>query len=321
MPAKDKSTTSKPAVAPGKLAKARAAFGDRGRVFAAISTALSSAIALACAACLIVGYRPLLAKASEMSKAPPRVEIAWPLIPLPANAPPGTLPMTWLDSESRIGLERLVSRQLGENPFDARAIAGVHDALMATGWFDEASGGASVVRGEDGIVRVDGAWRSPTAAVRVGDCDHLVARGGELLQPTYKKDGSGFRVILGAAYEKPEFGKPWLGGDVQEGLALLKFLSAMPGFQQVYGVDVSEFVNGNQLVVVTDQGNRIIWGGSSNRSEFSAGQATPEKKREELAKLFAMYGRIDAGRTVIDVRPEAGAYIHVTEVARSDKRR
>jgi len=95
----------------------------------------------------------------------------------------------------------------------------------------------------------------------------------------------------------------------------------MPGYQQVYGIDVSEYVNGKQLVVVTDQGNRIVWGGAPSAAEFAPGQAKPEKKREELAKLYATYGRIDAGRAVVDVRPEAGAYIHVAEMARTDRRR
>lgn len=321
MPAKAKSAARTTDPATGRLARLRAAMGDRARLFDAIGAIIGSATALAAAACLVVGYRPLMAIASDMRRSPPRVEIAWPLIPLPANAPPGSLPMTWLDSESRLGLERLVSRQLGENPLDSRAVAATHEALLATGWFDESRGGVRVIRGEDGIVRVDGVWRIPVAAVRTGDSDHLVARGGELLQPVYKPDGSGFKVILGVSHEKPEFGKPWLGGDVQEGLELLKFLGSMPGYQQVYGIDVSEFVNSKQLVIVTDQGNRIIWGGSSRADDYTAGQAKPEKKREELTKLFATYGRIDAGRAVIDVRPEAGAYIHISELARSERRR
>ena len=323
MPAKAKpaTTSSKKLDAPGRFARFKEFFVDRARVLNAIGAMLGGATALAAAACLVVGYRPLMAMASEMRKSPPRVEIAWPLMPLPVGSPPGMLPMTWLDSESRLGLERLVSLQLGENPLDQRAVAGTQEALLATGWFDSSRGGVRVVRGDDGVVRVNGAWRLPKAAVRVGESDHLVAAGGELLQPTYKRDGSGLKVILGVSHEKPQLGDAWLGGDVQEGLALLEFLKSMPGSQQVYGVDVSEFVNSKQLVVVTDQGNRIIWGGSSSPAAYTAGQVTPEKKREELAKLYATYGRIDAGRAVIDVRPEAGAYIHVAEIARTDRRR
>lgn len=323
MAKKSKPTTDKTdkATRPGLIARARAAFSDRTSMLNGVGAALGGATAIAIAACVVVGYRPLLAMASEMSRGSARVEIAWPLIPLSADAPPGTLPMTWLDSESRLGLERLVSRQLGENPLDSRAVIGAQEALMATGWFDESRGAVQVARGDDGVVRVRGAWRVPVAAVRVGDSDHLVARGGELLQPTYQRNGSGFRVILGAALAKPEHGKAWVGGDVQAGLGLLGFLASMPGYQQVYGVDVSEYVNGKQLVIVTDQGNRIVWGGAPSQAEFAPGQAKPEKKREELTKLYATYGRIDAGRAVIDVRPEAGAYIHISEVARSERRR
>ncbi len=322
MAAKPKTTASTAGARPGLFTRIRAAIGDRARLLNTIGAALSGATALAAAACIVVGYQPLMARAGEMRRSSPRIEIAWPLIPLPPNSPPGTLPMTWLDSESRIGLERLVSRQLGDNPLDGRAVAGAQEALLATGWFDDAQGaGVRVARGEDGIVRVFGDWRVPVAAVRVGDSDHLVARAGELLLPTYKRDGSGFKVILGVSHDKPEHGKAWMGGDVQAGLGLLSFLSGMPGYQQVYGVDVSEYVNSKQLVIVTDMGNHIVWGGAPTGADFAPGQAKPAKKREELSKLFATYGRIDAGRAVVDVRPESGAYIHVAEVARTPARR
>ncbi len=321
MAAKAKPAKAKTTNQPGMLARIRSAMGDRSRVLNLCGAVLGGATAIAAAGCLIVGYKPLVTLASDMRRSSPRIEIAWPLIPLPPGTPPGTLPMTWLDSESRVGLERLVSRQLGENPLDGRAIAGAHEALMATGWFDASRGGVRVTRHDDGIVRVNGVWRVPTAAVRVGEADYLVAKGGELLFPTYKRDGSGFKVILGVSHDLPEHGKAWVGGDVQAGLGLLAFLASMPGYQQVYGIDVSEYVNGKQLVVVTDQGNRIVWGGAPSAAEFAPGQAKPEKKREELAKLYATYGRIDAGRAVVDVRPEAGAYIHVAEMARTDRRR
>jgi len=321
MPGKAKVRTRRLARQVLTLARFRAAMGDRARVFDAVGAVLGGATALGAAASLAVGYRPLLALASEMRRGAPRVELAWPMMPLPANSPPGVLPITWLDSESRAGLERLVTLQAGDNPLDGRAVVATHEALIATGWFDESRGGARVDRAADGIVRVHGVWRVPVAAVRVDESDHLVSRGGEMLQPVYKRDGSGFRVIIGGSHEKPEHGEAWLGGDVQAGLRLLEFLSPMPGFDQVYGVDVSEYVNSKQLVVVTDEGNRIVWGGAPFAGDFAPGQAKPEKKRQEIAKLFASYGRIDAGRAVIDVRPESGAYIHIADIASSDRRR
>ncbi|MBX3403583.1 MAG: hypothetical protein KF699_09265 [Phycisphaeraceae bacterium] len=303
----------KDSAGPTATARVRAALGDRARLLHAAGTFIAVALVATVIGVLVAGHDELTARASTLRAADPRIEIHWPLAPLPAGAPADSPRSTWLDFESRASLERLVERQVGRNPLDPHALVATHDALLMTGWFDTDAGGVRVERTADGVVRVRGAWRRPVAAVRVGDIDHLVASDGVLLQPAYRRDGSQMRVIVGAAHPAPEFGRPWLGGDVQAGLALLDALRGIPGFSQVYGVDVSEMSTGRQLVIVTDLGNRIIWGGPLDG--FSAGQAKATKKLQQLAGYHATFGRIDAGRAVVDIRSEAGGMIHVAEAA------
>lgn len=297
----------------GFAARIRAALGDRARVMHALGSAIAVALVATIIGALVAGHDELTARASSLRASDPRVEIHWPLVPLPAGAPADSPRTTWMDFESRASLERLVQRQVGRNPLDAEALQAAHGALMLTGWFDPEGGGATVERLPGNVVRVRGAWRTPVAAVRVGDTDHVVARGGVLLPPAYRRDGSQLRVIVGAAHPVPEFGRPWLGGDVQAGLDLLDALRGIPGYSQVYGVDVSEMTNSRQLVIVTDAGNRIIWGGPVD--EFAPGQAKSAKKLQQLAGYYATFGRIDAGRAVVDIRPESGGTIHVAEAA------
>lgn len=316
MPAKAKAQTNSPS---GVRPRIGAALGDRSALLHAAGTLIALALLLTVIGAMVAGHDELTARAVSLRATEPRIEFAWPLLPPAPGAPADAPRATWLDWESRAGLERLVALQAGRNPLDPRGLHDAQHALELTGWFDTSAGGVRVERAADGTISVRGAWRVPLAAVRVGESDHLVAAGGVLLQPSYRRDGSRMRVILGAAHPMPDLGQPWLGGDVQAGLALLERLRTVPGYSQVYGVDVSELMHGKQLVIVTDLGNRIIWGGPVD--EFAPGQAKTEKKLQQLAGYYANLGRIDAGRAVLDIRPESGGTIHVAEAGSAPKRR
>jgi len=97
---------------------------------------------------------------------------------------------------------------------------------------------------------------------------------------------------------------------VQAGLALLDLLRSLPGAEQIAGVDVGDYAHGRMLTLVTQAGNRILWGGPVD--EFNPGQATPAVKLARLAEVYREFGRIDAGRAVLDVRLVDGVYIHDT---------
>jgi hypothetical protein len=77
-----------------------------------------------------------------------------------------------------------------------------------------------------------------------------------------------------------------------------------PGYDQVYAVDVSEFSTNRRLVLISDERNRILWGGRPG--EFNPGQARDEVKRQRLIRLFRENGRIDAGMEFLDISLASG---------------
>lgn len=265
---------------------------------------------------IALGRGPMLAEASALKQAPVRVSIEWPLLaPTSSPAKPGqpairqaglsTVPATWLDTGSQSKLLRLAYdslADLAEKPFDAASIERTQKAMMETGWFARP---CQVLRQPDGRVVIRGDWREPAAAVRFGDHDYLVSAKGERLPPEYPPEGSGLKVLIGPELEAPGVGELWLGGDVQAGLALLECLRKTPASQrrdvldQVHAIDVSEFSMKKRLIIVTDTGSRIMWGGEPGT--FVPGQAPDAVKLDRLAWMIQSHGRIDAARDYLDI--------------------
>jgi hypothetical protein len=261
----------------------------------------------------VVGHRPMLDMARVSRRAPVVVRIQWPemapAVMRKARAAGVSGQITWMDPETQRELTKIVKTLVSDDPFDDESLQSAQRALMNTGWF---AGPVRLSRNAGGIVEVragpgGGGWRIPFGVVRVNDQDRVVTRDGELLGVTYQPDASRLKLVVGATLPPPGAGERWPGGDVQAGLALLEFLRPMPGYPQVYAVDVSEYQSRKTLTIVTQDQTRITWGGSPH--EFNPGQATGEAKMRRLADLYARFGRIDAGRALVDVRTEDGASI------------
>lgn len=270
----------------------------------------SSFLCIAALAAIAAGFGQMQASAAHLNATAPAVKFTWPpLAGFASSEPPipGAEPATWINSDIRTDLERTVLSKLTSDPFDRDALAAAHTALASTGWLKD---DLRLARDANGIVRVSGTWRIPAAAVRFENQDLIVTGTGELLPVKYRPDASGYKVIVGASQRPPEFGKLWIGGDVQAGLQLLAAIANIPGSQQIAAVDVSEFGPARALVLVTDLGNRILWGGPID--SFNPGQATPNAKLQRLAALFREQGRVDAGRPMLDIRLIDGVYIHDT---------
>lgn len=279
-----------------------------GRAARAAAIVLSAGLILSVGVGAVAGHRPMVDMARETRKAPVSVRIHWPEMPAEvvkqARSRGITGPITWMDPDSQRELVQIVSELVTDDPFDYDSLRAAQGALMKTGWF---SSPVRLVRQPNGLVEVQGTWRTPFGAVRVNNDDRIVTRAGELLSPQYQPDQSHLKLVLGAQLAPPELGTAWLGGDVQAGLALLDYLRAMPGFEQVYGVDVSAYQTNKTLTIVTAWNTRITWGG--HPQQFTPGQAPGETKRRRLADVVAKFGRLDAGRAQIDVRTEDGVYI------------
>lgn len=296
---------------PGAL---RRLFADRQRLVQLAGSIVSAAILLTVLTTIVVGQQPLLTRAAKLKGRQLQIAFDWP--PLAGKHTSRTAsgePATWMNTEQRRELELLAIKMLTGDPFDGASLKRTGDALRETGWFAD---GPWLKRYENGVVLITGKWRSPAAAVRTkmdgavgegGMADRLVTSSGELLPISYPLDRSKMKVVVGVTEPAPKLGEKWGGGDVQAGLALLNYLRAMPGYQQVSAVDVAEFAAHKRLSLLSDTGGRILWGGDPQ--EFNPGQAAPAIKRQRLAQLFSQTGRVDAGRTFIDARSEDGLYV------------
>jgi hypothetical protein len=290
----------------------RRAHAARSRV-SAWYRASSGYIAMLLSVGAIVGigasFGPMQARASHLNSSPPKVNFTWP--PLAgfstADVKGVSEPMTWVNAEIRGNLEKTVLGVLSSDPFDRNGLESAREALSRTGWFKD---DLRLVREGSGVVRVNGTWRIPAAAVRSDKQDILVTSIGDVLPVRYPVDASGYKVVMGVAGTPPEPGNLWLGGEVQAGLRLLDYLATLPCGEQIAGVDVSDYGAHRTLVVVTELGNKIIWGGPLD--EFNPGQAAPAAKLARLNEIYRQHGRVDAGRSILDVRLLDGVYVRDT---------
>jgi hypothetical protein len=282
--------------------------GARKRLRAAFDaciTTLTCLILLAIIVGLAVGRHAMVREAARLKTGPVELAFEWP----PLAVTPGGVhhlaidgvPNTWLDVKSRNTLERLALTHLTPDPFDNESLKATQEALMATGWFDTR---CTVTREPSGVVRITGEWREPVAAVRFAERDYVVAARGERLPADYPADGSGLKVLVGPNKQPPGLGSPWLGGDVQAGLTLLTFLYSTPFVHQVAAIDISEYNSRKRLLIVTDRGSTIVWGGEPG--QFHAGQARDDIKRSRLLQLFRDSGRIDKGQDIVNVSLSSG---------------
>lgn len=264
-----------------------------------VGTAVTALVYLLIVVGLVIGSARLEARAAYMSPEP-MLEFRWPLL----AAAEGQAPVSWLGPEFQGYLMEVGLGALGTDTdsLSARDLKNVSEALAREGWFD---GPPVVQRLAGGRLEVSGTWRTHAAVVRVGGRDHLVARGGELLPAVYDEGRSGLRVITGAQFDPPgkgdvlAYGAAWLGGDVQAAIDLMALLSTRPYWFQIVGVDASRYLSDNRLVIITDAGNRIVWGAGVD--EWSPGEQSTEVKLQRLTMLYHEFTRIDANQSTIEI--------------------
>lgn len=176
-------------------------------------------------------------------------------------------------------------------------------------------------------IELDCEFRTPIALVQYGKDFLLVDTEGVLLpdhfseaqipQIIYGREGvkeghPNIRVIRGVQMRPPvSGGQLWRGDDLQAGLELVKLLYGKAYCDEILTVDVSNFGGRNnareaQIVLFTRYLTQINWGlpisAANSFAEASAGQ-----KLGYLREIYAQYGRVDAGKSQIDIRMD-----HVT---------
>jgi len=252
---------------------------------------------------LLWGLQGLEARAATMvADHEITVDFAWP--PLPGRAPDQPA-ATWLPDQVRNDLLDIAYGHLGpdQRPFEPDAIEALSIALNDTGWFEAPP---RVTRQPGARISVNGSWRIPGAVVRSDGKDHLISWKGELLPLSYERGLSGQRIILGAgaprptdSFGRPAFGQPWPGDDIKAALDLLSLIRPKAYWKQVTGIDTSQLSTLKRLVINTDTGSKVVWGSPPGVRAF--GDQPDDAKLQRLDQLFQRWGRIDAGRRIVEV--------------------
>jgi len=283
--------------------------GGTAALIARLSLGVTFLIIVGLATGAWLAYPRLQARVAQIKREAVTVRISWPPIGL-GGTKPASDAKTWLSEPFQFQLTSLAQGVLSEDPFDRASLERCARALYDTGWFKETP---RVFRERDGIVRVEGSWRTPAAVVRRGEVDYLVSPDGELLPVEYKLGASGLRYIAAPFADPPALGERWVGGDVQAALALLAQLQATKAYNQVSGIDVSRFVQQRRLVIITDRQNRLVWGAPPG--EFKPGEPSTDVKLKWLAYLAGspdFERRIDANKPMLDLTIPGGPMIDVS---------
>lgn len=258
---------------------------------------LASAVLIAAT----LGMSPLERRAARSpARLPTSVSIAWP--PLA-----GDRAGTWLPKADQESLLALANAALGPDarPFDRQPLERIARALAASGWFD---GTPRARRGHSGVIVVNGMWRVPAAVVRSGTKDHLIAWDARLMPAVYDAGKSRLTVIHDPAapaprtIDGPDYQSPWAGNDIPAALELLETVRDQKWGGQVTGIDCSRFASEGLLMLVTREGNRVVWGGPPSRPRL--GEISTHQKLIHLAQLQHDFKRIDAGYPLIYVNCE-----------------
>ncbi|MCB9845652.1 MAG: hypothetical protein H6811_06670 [Phycisphaeraceae bacterium] len=240
---------------------------------------------------------------------PIRVVIHWPSAEGLTTSPTES----WLPEAQQRDLVALARDSLGESPepFRIDPLERLGRAMGASGWFE---GQPTIRRAGGGVIHVVGEWRRPTAWIRFGADDYLVDDRGRLMPLTYgATEASPPRTpVLNPGTRpprrpsgEPDYVAPWTSDSARAAIELIDLLHEQPYWAQVAAVDAGGKRPDLRLVIETDRGTRIVWGGAPNA--FNPGERSTQDKLRQLANFYNRpeYGRhIDAGSAGYDLRSE-----------------
>jgi hypothetical protein len=209
---------------------------------------------------------------------------------------------TWLAIEDQQLLLSDAARAVGtDSPLSAEPLRRLSETLNDTGWFRSVP---TVKRIDGGVLLVDGDWRIPAAVVRWDGRDHAVSREGYPMPPVYRVGTAPHPFIQGVfggavGIGPDRYATPWPGPGVSVGLDLIAALRANGLSGRFAGVDVSGYLSGGPIEIVSPDGNRIVWG--SPVDEWTPGEPSVEEKMARLVQLVERTGLLDAGQRRIEI--------------------
>lgn len=208
--------------------------------------------------------------------------------------------------------------------FDHEVLVDTANRLRANPWVERVARVRRVYGGKPGdTIEVDCTFRAPMALVRSGvapDEYWFVDGKGVKLPERFARADVGkivrgadgrvnVRVIEGVRQPPPkDAGRQWVGEDLHASLELVKRLYDQPFADDVVMVRCANFAGRidpreAQLVLVTRWDTEVRWGRPWEASDTFI-EVRPERKMDNLRRVAAKYGRIDAGQRWVDVRFE-----------------
>jgi len=255
---------------------------------------LASAIIIGAGAVFVgaaMGVAQLDQQASEfiLPAANPSVVVDWPV---------DSTGTTWMPINERERIEQLLSRAVkGGTALSRAPLEEAGRALIATGWIDQMP---TVRWTSHGQISIDARWRTPAAAVRVGDREIIIDWNQRVLPLDYALGVSNQIYFINADGPLPATGERWVGTDLEEGLALFHRLMQAHLLEQVAGFDLGKGAQSGTLRIITNRGASIIWGAGPGHQR--PGEEPAGVKIDRLNALLERTGLIDGGAQLVDLR-------------------
>ena len=160
-----------------------------------------------------------------------------------------------------------------------------------------------VRRSNDGQIEVLCDYRQPVAMVQTAGSFVLIDQDQVRLPGQYAYCPQ-YPLIQGVASRPPQAGRRWAAVDLAAALRVVRQISDEPFADQVTAISVHNYggredpYSGHIRLITDRAGGQIIWG-SAPRDEVAENLA--EQKIAILRRNHQLYGRVDAGRAVIDI--------------------
>ncbi|MEL6796596.1 MAG: cell division protein FtsQ/DivIB [Planctomycetota bacterium] len=269
----------------------------------------SVALSIGCVAAVVVGMGLADRRAgSLLGQTQPMVRFTW----AEAVGPTGT--GIWPPSDVQMELDEQAHQIVAASdaPLAVDLLERLGTWVVETGWVSELR---SVERSDPGVITIDASWRAPAGVIRQNGYDYLVSTGGRRLDAQWRQETAGLPVIVGAERSTAATsvlpGTLWPDRAVLAGVELLTLLQhelgvdpilGPGGFDQIWGIDVGDFDRHQRLVIVTDLGNRIIWGRAPSDQVSDLVPTHQKLKNLGYMRRHPDYGkRIDASQALLDL--------------------
>ena len=199
---------------------------------------------------------------------------------------------SWVKKDLKATLSDIVRMHVSPDPLMQQDLINARNALLDTGCFESV---AQVRRSGTHAVTVEAAFLEPYAVVKSNGRTLLIDSKGRLLPPSYRvSEHAHFITITGVHYSPPgRAAQQWEGTDITAALRLIALLQPQAWSGQIDTIDLTGFMQGRPIRLITDHGSALIWESAPN--EERAGEVSAAEKIRRMQFLFDSRGHIDSG--------------------------